>query len=331
MNLQTEYLGMPLDHPLIVGASPLLYDVDMARRLEDAGAAAMVMPSLFEEQISHMEAGAEAHVFGHDDFYAEATSYYPGQAVDFSLGPESYIDQIEALKAAVSVPLIASLNGITDGAWLDYSKMMAEAGADALELNLYFLPNSDKESSSALETRAADIVRLVTGHVPIPVAVKLSPFFTSLSAFVRRLEEAGARAVVLFNRFYQPDIDIEELANVTRLELSDSRELLLRLRWVAVLYERTPLNLAITGGVHTAQDVIKGIMAGADGIQLVSALLKNGPGHLGRLREELEFWMEEHEYESLKQMKGCMSLQRAPDPEVFGRANYMKILQSWKP
>jgi len=329
MDLKTNYLGFDLPHPFIVGASPLIYNLDTVKKLEDAGAAAIVMHSLFEEQILNQQEGIEEHLDRHSGNYAEATSYYP-QALDFKLGPEKYLEQIQAIKKSTNLPVIGSLNGINEGTWVEYAKLIQEAGADALELNLYFLPRSDDESSSVIEQRAFQIVRMVKQFATVPVAVKISPFFTSLPHFAHRMEEAGASALVCFNRFFQPDIDIEELETVPALQLSDSSELLLRLRWIAVLYGRFRLQLAVTGGVHTMEDAIKSLMAGSDAVQLVSCLLKNGPAYLTELKTKVAQWMEEHEYENLDQMKGSMSYLHSPNPDVVGRANYMKIIQSWK-
>ena len=329
MDLSTKYLGLNLAHPFVAGASPLIYSLDTVRKLEDAGASAIVMHSLFEEQIINQQEGVEEHLDRHGGNYAEATSYYPA-ALDFKLGPEKYLEQIQANKAAVDIPVIGSLNGLNEGSWIEYAKLIENAGADALELNLYFLPRSDDESSSVIEQRAFQIVRMVKQFAGIPVAVKISPFFTSLPHFAHRMEEAGANALVIFNRFFQPDIDIEELETVPHLQLSDSSELLLRLRWLAVLFGRFRLQLAVTGGVHTRDDAIKSVMAGADCVQLVSCLLKNGPEYLTKLRDEMGQWMEEHEYENLDQMTGSMSYLHSPNPAVVGRANYMKISQSWQ-
>ncbi|MDX2109237.1 MAG: dihydroorotate dehydrogenase-like protein [Verrucomicrobiota bacterium] len=329
MDLSTSYLGFKLPHPFIVGASPMIYKLDLVKRLEDAGAAAIVMHSLFEEQIQHHQSGIEKHILSHENSYAEATSYFP-QAQAFHLGPDDYLAQVAKLKQTVNIPVIASLNGINEGTWVEWAKLIEQAGADALELNLYFLPRSDEEPAGVIEQRCYQIVRMIKQFVTIPVAVKLSPYFTSLPHFARRLETAGADALVLFNRFFQPDINIEELETVSHLELSNSSDLLLRLRWLAVLHGRMRLNLAVTGGVHTAQDAIKSVMAGADAVQMVSALLQRGPSYLTEIRKHFETWMEEHEYTSLEQMKGSMSYLHAPNPELLGRANYMRILQSWK-
>ena len=328
MDLKTKYLGFDLSHPFVAGASPLIYNLDTVKKLEDAGASAIVMHSLFEEQIIQQEVGMD-YVERHGDSSPEATSYFP-QASNFKLGPEKYLEQIQAIKETVDVPVIASLNGLDEGTWVEYAKLIEQAGADALELNLYFLPRSDDESSSIIEQRAFQTVRMVKQFSNIPLAVKISPYFTSIPNFAHRMEEAGANALVVFNRFFQPDIDIEELETVPSLKLSTSDELLVRLRWIAVLYHRYHLDLAVTGGVHTPEDAIKSIMAGSDCVQMVSALLKNGPEYIGIIRRKVAQWMEEHEYESLEQMKGSMSYIHSPNPDVVGRANYMKIIQSWK-
>lgn len=328
IDLSTSYMGLSLPHPLVVGASPLVDDLDQVRRIEDAGAAALVMHSLFEEQMIHADEGLAAHIDSHANFYAEATSYFPHQ-IEYHLGPEDYLDQIGRIREIVSMPVIGSLNGIHLGSWVEYARHMETAGVDALEINLYDQPTDASRSSRDVEKEYAQIVKAVCESVSIPVAVKLSPFFTSLPHLVRQLREAGASGLVLFNRFYQPDIDIEELEMEPRLRLSDSSELLLRLRWLAILYRQFGVDLACSGGVHRVEDVIKSLMSGADVVQLVSCLLRNGPGYLADLRELLVEWMESFEYQSVKQMKGSMSYQNTPNPEAVERANYVKILQSW--
>jgi dihydroorotate dehydrogenase (fumarate) len=330
MDLTTRYLGFELPHPFMPGASPLADDLDTVRRLEDAGAAAIVMRSLFEEQLVGEQLATfhsmeePAHSFG------EAMTYMPNPP-DFALGPEEYLEQLHRIKSTVSVPVFASLNGNTPGGWLEYSQLMAQAGADALELNVYEVATNPDESGDALEQRTLEIVRSVVAKVDIPVAVKLSPFYTSLASFARALEQAGARGMILFNRLYQPDFDIEELEIERSLHLSDSSELLLRLTWLAVLSGNTGASLGATGGVHTAVDAIKTIMAGAHAVQMVSALLRNGPDHLRTVRQEVAHWMEEHEYESLAQMQGNMNLQHCPDAKAFERINYVHLLHSWQP
>ena len=329
MNLKTEFLGLKLDSPLMPGASPLGDSIDMARRLEDAGASAIVMRSLFEEQITREMFGQILAVEEHEESFAEALSYFP-KASEFSLGPDEYLDQLRGISEALSVPVIGSLNGITVRGWLDYAKQIEEAGADALELNVYYLATDPDEESVAVEARTLEIVRAVKAALKIPIAVKLSPFFSALPHFVRELEQAGADGLILFNRFYQPDIDIENLEAAPTLHLSDPSELLLRLRWLAIVAPAVKIPLAASGGVHSGLDAIKSVMAGASAVQVVSALLRHGPEHLKTMRAEMERWMEEHEYESLKQMLGSMSLAHCPDPNAFSRANYMRILQSWR-
>lgn len=330
MNLTTNYLGLELAHPFILGASPLAANLDRVRRAEDAGAAAITLHSLFEEQALRQEAGLAAHVYAHADSFGEASSYFPPQ-VDYHFGPEEYLDHIADAKEAVGVPIIASLNGTHLGGWNYFAKAIEEAGADALELNLYATPTISDESSEIIESRLAEIVKSVCKTVSIPVAVKISPYFTSVAQFARRLEDAGACGLVLFNRFYQPDIDLENLEITPSLQLSDSSELLLRLRWIAMLYGRCQLDLACTGGVHTRDDALKALMCGADAVQVVSALLRNGVEYITALRRETSSWLSENEYESLAQMKGSMSHRHAPDPEALERANYMRVLQSWQP
>lgn len=330
MNLETTYLGLSLSHPFTVGASPLGSNLDRVRAAEDAGASAIVLHSLFEEQLLHHERGLDAHVHSYDESFGEATSYFP-TAVDYHYGPEQYLTHLKAANEAVGIPVIASLNGTHLESWTHYAAEMEQAGAAALEMNLYYQPRSNIEDAATIEMRLLEAVHQVVAAIKIPVAVKLSPFFSSLPHFISRLEEAGAQAAVLFNRFYQPDIDIEELETQPRLQLSTSSELLLRLRWMAVLYGRTSLDLACTGGIHTREDAIKAVMSGADCLQMVSGLLQNGVERIGQIRTEVEQWMEEHEYESLEQMKGSMSYLHCPDPEAIERANYLRILQSWQP
>ena len=329
MNLETEYLGLKLDSPLMPGASPLGDSLDMVRRLEDAGASAIVMRSLFEEQITREMTGRILVVESHEESFAEALSYFPKPS-EFSLGPDEYLDQLRCIREAVDVPVIGSLNGTTVRGWLDYAKQIEETGADALELNVYYLATDPAEESAAVERRTLEIVRAVKAALKIPVAVKLSPFFSALPHFVRELQQAGADGLVLFNRFYQPDIDVENLEAAPTLHLSDPSELLLRLRWLAIVAPAVKIPLAVSGGVHSGMDAIKSVMAGASAVQVVSALLKNGPEYLKTIRVEMERWMHEHEYQSLKQMLGSMSLAHCPDPNAFSRANYMRILQSWR-
>jgi dihydroorotate dehydrogenase (fumarate) len=328
MDLSTRYLGLELSHPLMPGASPMVDDLDTVKRLEDAGASAIVMHSLFEEQIRREQVSAFVHTESHEQSFAEALSYFPSSDA-FALGPHEYLEQLRRIKRAVSVPVIASLNGYTLGGWLDYAKLMQEAGADALELNVYQLATDPDESALAVEERTIEMVRAVRGAVRVPLAVKLSPFYTALGHFARRLDQAGVDGLVLFNRFYQPDIDIEELQVRRALHLSHSSELPLRLRWLAILSGRVKASLAVSGGVHTVVDVIQSVMTGAHAVQIVSALLQHGPAYLAKLRQELAEWLEEHEYDSLRQMQGSMNLESCPDPRVYERANYMLMLQGW--
>jgi dihydroorotate dehydrogenase (fumarate) len=329
MDLTTTYLGFRLPHPILPGASPLVDDLDMVRRLEDAGAPAIVMHSLFEEQITREQLATTRHMDTWSHAHVEALSYFPDPE-DFALGPEQYLEQIQRIKAIVGVPVVASLNGSTHGGWLEYARLIEQAGADALELNVYALATDLDESSELLERRTLQMLWSVKSGVRLPVAVKLSPFYTALAHFVQRLDEHGVDGLVLFNRFYQPDFDVEALDVKPTLRLSDSSELLLRLRWLAVLCGRLRASLAASGGVHTVVDVVKALMAGADVTQVVSALLKHGPERLGTLRQELEAWLVEHEYESLDQLRGSLSLLRCPDPAAHERANYVQILQSWR-
>jgi dihydroorotate dehydrogenase (fumarate) len=329
MNLSTTYLGLKLAHPLMAGASPMIDDMGMVKRLEDAGVSAIVMHSLFEEQITREEQGMILDMELSSNSSAEAISFFP-RPDEFRLGPEKYLEQIRRIKEAVSVPVIASLNGTTPAGWLRYGKLMQEAGADALELNVYYLPTDAQESSSKVEKRTLDIVRAVKSEVKIPVAVKLSPFFSSLPHFAAELEAAGADGLVLFNRFFQPDINLEELVAEPSLQLSGPSDLLLRLRWLAVLHGHVKGSLAVTGGVHDGIGALKAVMAGADAVQMVSALLIHGPERLAQTRSSLTEWLEEHEYESLAQAKGSMSLLKSPNPQAFTRANYMRILNGWK-
>ena len=327
MDLSTTYLGLQLKHPLILGASPVVTDLDKVKRAEDAGVAAIVMNSLFEEQIDS-ETMARDYLDAHSESFAEALSYLPSSS-DFLLGPDAYLEQVRKVKAAVSVPVIGSLNGVTNSGWLGYAKQIAEAGADALELNVYYVPTDLKESSADVEQRTIDIVRTVVAATKLPVAVKLSPSYASLANFAKQLTGAGAKGLVLFNRFYQPDIDIEALENRQKLSLSDSSELLLRLRWLAILSGRLDVSLVASGGVHTSEDALKAVMAGANAVQLVSAVLKQGPEIVGKLRDEMATWLQKKEYESLAQAQGSMNMAKSPEPGVYARGNYVKLLQGF--
>ncbi len=329
MDLSTSYLGFNLPHPFMPGASPLADNMDSVRKLEDAGAAAIVLRSLFEEQLAAEGLATAQSMDGPADSFAEALSYLPTPD-DFILGPDEYLEQIRKIKQAVSVPVIASLNGVTLGGWLDYAQQMQQAGADALELNVYYVATDPDEPGEMVVERTVNMVAAVKKAVTVPVAVKLSPFYSSLPNVARQLDAVKADGLVLFNRFYQPDINVEDLEVVSELTLSNSGALLMRLRWLAILSGRITADLAVTGGVHTSLDAIKAVMCGASAVQMVSALLIHGPGHLAKIRQEVSQWLEEHEYDSLQQMQGSMSLLKCPDPRAFERGNYMHILQSWQ-
>ena len=327
MDLSTTYLGLKLASPLIPGASPFTDDLDTARRLEDAGAPALVLPSLFEEQIENEQFREEQDVEAAEGSFAEALTYFPRREEYRIIGPGRYLENLRKIKQAMGIPVIASLNGVSDGGWVDYARQCQEAGADALELNVYFLAADPAETGASVEERIVRAARAVKAAVGIPVAVKLSPFVSALPHLAARLEEAGADGLVLFNRFYQPDLDPETLEVSPRLRLSDSSELLPRLRWIAILSGRMGLSLGATGGVHTAVDAVKALMVGAHGVQMVSALLQKGPSYLGKVRDELAAWLEAHGYASVHQIQGCLSLAKCPDPAAFERANYIKVLQ----
>lgn len=328
-NLSTRYLGLKLSSPVIPGASPLTGNLDQVRKLEDAGAPAIVMHSLFEEQIER-DVGAElAHMRRFEDVFSEAASFFPG-AADYALGPDEYLGQLRKIKESVGIPVIGSLNGTRAGRWVEYASLIERAGADALELNIYHLATDAAVSGGQVREDLIEVIKEVKKGVKIPVAVKLAPFFSSFSNIGRAVEEAGGDGLVMFNRFYHPDIDLDSLEVVPRLELSTPDELRLRLRWLAILFGQVSIPMAATGGVHDSHDVVKALLAGATVVQTVSALLQKGPGHLTALIDGLRYWMEEHEYESIPQMRGALSLANCPDPAAFERANYLKILQLWK-
>lgn len=329
MDLSTKYLGLPLPHPFLAGASPLSDSVDRCRRLEDAGASAIVLRSLFEEQIDQEALAHHQAEFGHADTHGEALSYLPA-ADDCVFGPDEYLAHLQAVKRAVAVPVIASLNGYTEGGWLDYGKRIDEAGADALELNLWSVAADPGESGSELEDRAVAIVQSVRRAVRMPVSVKLSPFYTSLPHFALRLQAAGADGLVLFNRFFEPDVDLDALELRTHLALSDSSELLLRLRWLALLSPQVRCSLGVSGGVHTCHDAVKAIMCGAHAVQIVAAMLRGGVPRIGALRDEVARWLEDKDYTSLQQMRGSMDHSRSPDPKALERVNYMRVLQTYR-
>ena len=328
LDLTTRYIGLALKNPLVASASPLSKKVDSVCRLEDGGAAAVVMYSLFEEQITHESRELDHFLERGTHSYAESLSYFP-DLDHYNLGPEPYLEHLHRIKAAVSIPVIGSLNGVSSGGWVEYAHEIEQAGADALELNIYYLPTDIDLSGAELEETYVNLVRDIRARVRLPIAVKLSPFFTSIPSIAKRFVEAGANGLVLFNRFYQPDFDLDELKVVPDLELSTSYELRLPLRWIAILYGRIAADFALTGGVHTAQDVLKAMMAGASVAMMASELLAHGPGRLGQMIAGIERWMEEHEYESIAQMQGCMSQRAVAEPAAFERANYMKALNSF--
>ena len=330
IDLTTTYLGLHLKNPLVASASPLSKKVDTVRRLEDAGAAAVVLYSLFEEQITHDSHELDHYLERGTHAYAEAIDYFP-DLDHYNIGPEPYLEHLQRVKEAVSIPVIGSLNGISPGGWVQYARFIEQAGADALELNIYYLPTDPDLSSVELEETYIDLVRAVRSNVKIPLAVKLSPFFTSLPNMARRFVAAGANGLVLFNRFYQPDFDLEALEVVPNLDLSTSRDLRLPLRWIALLYGRIQADFALTSGVHTAQDVLKAMMAGASVAMTTSALLQYGPELVTRILGNIEEWMVVHEYTSINMMKGSMSQQAVAEPAAFERANYMKALNSFDP
>lgn len=327
-DLTTTYLGMNLKNPLVASASPLSKKLDMVKKLEDAGISAVVMYSLFEEQIVHESKALDFFLSHGSESFAEALSYFPKMEA-YNVGPDEYLNLIAKIKKAVSIPVIGSLNGVSTGGWVEYAKKIEEAGADALELNIYFIPTDADVSAVDLEQEHVDLVSDVRKQVSIPLAVKLSPFFTSLPNFASRLVKAGANGLVLFNRFMQPDLDVETLEVVPTINLSNSTDLRLPLRWIAMLYGKVEADFAITSGVHTSNDVLKSMMAGANVAMMASELLANGvktvPGILSGLME----WMTNFEYDSIKQMQGSMSQRAVADPAAFERANYMKILTSF--
>lgn len=327
-DLSTSYLGLSLKNPLVVSPSPLCEDLGAIRKMEDAGASAVVLHSLFEEQLTLDSQDLDRFLTSGTESFAEALSYFPDMG-QFKLGPEAYLEHIQKAKKAVKIPIIGSLNGVSTGGWVSFAKKIEQAGADALELNVYYIATDPDMSGPQVEQMYADLVRDVRGSLKIPIAVKLGPYFSSMASVARRLEQAGANGLVLFNRFYQPDFDLEKLEVTPNLNLSRSEELRLRLCWVAILSGRIKADMAITGGVHTAEDVIKSMMAGAKVAMMTSALLKNGIEHLKTVREGIAAWMEKHEYASIRQMQGSMSQKSVAEPAAFVRANYMKVLRSY--
>ncbi len=328
IDLTTQYLGLKLRNPLVASASPLCKEIANLRQMEDAGAAAVVLHSLFEEQINIESNELDRFLWEGTEVGAESTSMYP-DLHDYNLTPDAYLEHIRQAKQTLEIPVIASLNGVSRGGWVSYAREMQQAGADAIELNVYFVPADPLSNSGDIEKLYLDLVTQVRDTVTIPVAVKVGPYFSSFGNMAQRLEAAGANAIVIFNRFYQPDFDLDELQVKPALTLSDSSELLLRLHWAAMLYGHIHSDIAITGGVHTAEDVVKSMMSGARVTMLASALLQNGIGYLRPLRNQLEAWLDKHEYANIRQMQGSMSQQNVPNPKAFQRANYMKVLSSY--
>jgi dihydroorotate dehydrogenase (fumarate) len=328
MDLRTRYLGLDLPHPFMPGASPLVDQLDTVLQLEDAGASAIVMHSLFEEQILHQRYGFARYADAAGEGPPVTPSYLPASN-EFALGPSRYLEQLHRIKKRVAIPVIGSLNGATTEGWLEYARLIQHAGADALEINFHNNVTNLLDDANAVERSLLDIVAVVKESVTIPVAVKLSPFYSSIPYIASKLDSFGVAGLVLFNRFYQADIDPEKLEVVPRLELSTSSDLLLRLRWLAILAGEVRASLAVTGGVHEPIDAVKAVMAGADAVQLVSALLQRGPEHLRSVREMFNQWGDEHGYTSIDDMRGKMSLKNCPDPTAFERGNYVRTMQSW--
>ena len=330
IDLSTTYLGLKLQTPLVSSASPLTQELSNIRRLEDAGASAIVLSSLFEEQIRLESQEMDHHLSAMTESFAEALTFFP-HAGEFYLGPEEYLKHIPKAKAAVDVPVIASLNGATLGGWTRYARQIEQAGADALECNIYYIPTDTDVSGAVVEQTYIDILRAVKSSVSIPVAVKLSPFFSNMANMAKRLEQGGANGLVLFNRFYQPDIDLDELEIKPNVLLSTPQALRLPLTWIGILFGRVKMSLAATSGIHSAEDVLKMLMVGADVTMLCSALFRNGIHYLTEVRRDLVRWMEDHEYESVHQMRGSMSQLRCSDPSAFERAQYMRAIKSYQP
>ena len=329
MDLSTQYLGLKLKNPIVPSAGPLSRSLDSMKRLEDSGASAIVMYSLFEEQIAHESAELNHYLSYGTESFAEALTYFP-QSSEYNLGPEEYVELLHKTRQALAIPVIGSLNGISTGGWIKFAKKIEEAGADAIELNVYYIPTDAKLTAQEVEDRYLEVLNAVKTTVKIPVAMKLSPFFSSMANMAKRLDEAGANGLVLFNRFYQPDIDLESLEVTPSVNLSSPQSLRLPLRWVAILHGHVKASLAATSGIHTSQDVLKMLMAGADVTMMCSALLKQGPQVIKQVLGEMDQWMLEHEYTSVKQLKGSMSQKSVADPAAFERANYMKALNSYK-
>jgi dihydroorotate dehydrogenase (fumarate) len=330
MDLSTTYLGLKLRTPLVPSACSLCADLDNIKQMEDAGASAVVLHSLFEEQLTLEQYELDHHMTHGTESFAEALSYFP-ESSEYRLGPEDYLEHIAKAKRSVKIPVIASLNGTSTGGWIDYAKKIEQAGADAIELNIYYIPADFNLTSAQVEQTYLDILKAVKSAVKLPVAVKLSPFFSSFANMAKRLDDAGANGLVLFNRFYQPDIDLESLEVEPNVLLSTPQARRLPLRWIAMLYGRIHANLAATSGIHTAQDAIKMLMVGANVTMLCSALYKHGIGQIRVIENDMVSWMSEHEYESVQQMLGSVSQKNCPDPGAFERAHYMRAIHNFKP
>jgi dihydroorotate dehydrogenase (fumarate) len=331
MDLTTTYMGLKLKSPLVVGAAaPLTENVDNIKRIEDAGGAAVVLHSFFEEQLQKERLELHHHLTHGTHSFAEALTYFPEPEV-FHIGADEYLNHIRKAKETTKIPIIASLNGYDLGGWVHYSKQIEQAGADAIELNVYNVPTDFNKSSAEIEQNYIDILKAVKADVKIPVAIKISPFFSNMANMAKQLSEAGADALVLFNRFYQPDIDLEALEVTPHVLLSTPMDMRLPMRWIAILYGRIPTDFAATSGIHHGKDVIKMMMVGANVTMLVSALLRHGIDYIGTLEEEMKHWMEENEYESIKQMQGSMSQIHCPNESAFERAQYMRAIQTYHP
>ena len=329
MDLSTTYLGLKLKNPIVPSAGPLSHTLESMKRLEENGAAAVVMYSLFEEQLTHEAAELDHYLSAGTESFAEALTYFP-EAKEYNLGPEEYVELLHKAKQALKIPVICSLNGTTTGGWVKFAKNLEQAGADALELNVYYIPTEPAMAGADVENRYLDVLHAVKANVKIPVAVKLSPFFSSMANMATRLDAAGADGLVLFNRFYQPDIDLESLEVYPNVILSTPQAMRLPLRWIAILHGRLRASLAATSGIHSAQDVLKMLMAGADVTMMCSALLRHGPQLIKEVLLDVDRWMQDHEYVSVEQLKGSMSQKSIADPAAFERANYMKALNSYK-
>ena len=328
VDLSTKYMGLNLQNPLVMSPSTLCKKIDNIRKMEDAGASAVVLHSLFEEQIILENQEIDRYLTQGTDSYAESLSYFPNVG-DFWAGPDEYLEHIRKAKSAVKIPIIASLNGVSAGGWTSYAKEFENAGADAIELNIYYIPTDPDLVSQQVEYMYLEVAKSVKNSVNIPVAIKIGPYFSSMAYMARQFDQIGIDALVMFNRFYQPDFDLESMKVVPNLVLSTSDELRLRLRWVAILYGRIKANMAVTGGVHTVEDVAKSILAGANIAMMTSAVMKNGVGHITKIKNELAEWMDKHEFGSIADIQGKMSQQSVAEPAAFERANYMKVIKSF--